>query len=193
MKRPRRRKEAYAVFIVSMKVNKKKALVGLLVAAVLVGGIIFTASGRSKIVAVDVPQENISISGANNEERLEFIRSFGWETPDEPSEIVEMYIPNPLNDEYVEYNKTQTEQGYDFEKFKGQRVKRYQYEITNYPTGAKNVKLTLYIFKDKIIGGDVALPGEKGFIHGFERPEYSAAESRPEQPANIQQEDWPID
>ena len=64
----------------------------------------------------------------------------------------------------------QSGQGFDLEKYKGKRVKRYTYEISNYPTGETGVQAGLLIYKNTVVGGEVLSSQLGGFIHGLAMP-----------------------
>ena len=49
-------------------------------------------------------------------------------------------------------------------------MKRYTYEITNYPTGRTGILANLLIYKNTVIGGEVRSPQLDGFLHGLAMP-----------------------
>jgi len=55
-------------------------------------------------------------------------------------------------------------------KCAGKRVKRYTYEITNYPTGESGVQANLLIYKNTVVGGEVLSAQLDGFLHGLTMP-----------------------
>ena len=82
----------------------------------------------------------------------------------------------PLSDDIV-YSKNvvlyaprRIMQGFDLTDYCGKRVKRYTYEITNYPTGERGIQAGLLVYKSTVIGGDVLSAQLGGFIHGLEMP-----------------------
>ena len=83
----------------------------------------------------------------------------------------ELLIPEEMDESYDDYLALQASQGFDLEQYAGKRVKRYTYEITNYPTGEAGIQAGLLIYKNTVIGGDVLSPQLGGFIHGLEMPE----------------------
>ena len=82
----------------------------------------------------------------------------------------ELIIPEEFDDTYTQYLALQSGQGFDLTQYSGKRVKRYTYEITNYPTGESGVQAGLLIYKNTVIGGDVLSSQLGGFIHGLEMP-----------------------
>ena len=65
----------------------------------------------------------------------------------------------------------QKEQGLNLAKYKGKTVTRYTYKVTNYPDYEGTVYVSLLIYKNKVVGGDVCSADVNGFVHGFEAPE----------------------
>lgn len=106
-----------------------------------------------------------------NQDRISFIRQFGWEVSETPVEEVEVVIPSEFDKVYLGYNEMQREQGLNLAKYKGKTVKRYTYTIQNYPNYDGTVYISLLIHKNKVIGGDVCSANVDGFVHGFAAPD----------------------
>lgn len=106
-----------------------------------------------------------------NSDRLAFIRQFGWEVSETPLESVEVSVPETFDTVYLGYNEMQKEQGLNLAKYKGKTVMRYTYEVANYPDYDGKVYLSLLVYKNKVVGGDVCSADVNGFVHGFEAPE----------------------
>ena len=79
-------------------------------------------------------------------------------------------IPEEFDDRYTNYLALQSEQGFDLSKYQGKRVKRYTYEITNYPSGETGVQVSLLIYRNTVIGGEVFTTSLDGFMHGLAMP-----------------------
>ena len=113
-------------------------------------------------------------SGKTSVNRIEFLKSFGWEVS---TEVVEenIVIPMEFNKVYEDYNKLQRSQGYDLRDFRGESATKFTYQITNYPKPADgdfpiNIVANILVFDGKIIGGDVCSMELNGFLHGFKLP-----------------------
>ena len=52
----------------------------------------------------------------------------------------ELILPEEFDETYTQYLELQAGQGFDLEAYRGKRVKRYTYEITNYPTGEQGIQ-----------------------------------------------------
>lgn len=104
-----------------------------------------------------------------NEDRLGFLRQFGWEAVAEPKACVEVKIPEEFDKVFAGYNEIQKRQGLDLSKYKNKSVMRYTYEITNYDGEDGVVYANILIYRNRVIGGDICSADVTGFIHGFEK------------------------
>ena len=95
---------------------------------------------------------------------------YGWQVLEEPLATEELLIPEEMDESYDDYLALQTSQGFDLEQYAGKRVKRYTYEITNYPTGEAGVQANLMLYRNTVIGGEVLSPQMDGFLHGLSMP-----------------------
>ena len=102
---------------------------------------------------------------------MAYLESYGWAVSAQPIAVEELIIPEAFDETYSQYLELQAGQGFDLTDYCGKRVKRYTYEITNYPTGEAGIQAGLLIYKNTVIGGDVLSPQLGGFIHGLEMPE----------------------
>lgn len=159
------------MLIVTAKVPRRKLAFGVALAALacccavalnLGGG---AASRETAAAAVPDPKRV-----KTNEDRVEYLQAYGWEVNEEPLATQEMLIPEEMDESYDEYLALQSEQGFDLSEYAGKRVKRYTYEITNYPTGEVGVQANLLIYKNTVVGGEVLSPQLDGFLHGLAMP-----------------------
>lgn len=159
------------MFVCSLRFSRGKTILCcvLLLATVLAVGIVPGLLGqKSAPVALILQGHKIS----DNNARVEYLRSYGWEVEEEAESIEEIVIPEEFSDVFQKYNEIQKKQGFDLEKLKGQRVKRYTYIVTNYPNEPEHVRANLFICKEKVVAGDIcSLKVQDGFLHGLEAPE----------------------
>lgn len=157
------------MFVCSMKFSKRKtaAFCALVIGAAAVFGILhgsFASAPRETAVNGVVFDSKVK----DNDSRVEYLKGFGWEVETEPESIEEIVIPQEFNQVFERYNQVQKLQGFDLEKQKGKRVKRYTYVVTNYPGETQTVRANLLICKERVVGGDIcSLRAENGFLHGF--------------------------
>ena len=105
-----------------------------------------------------------------NSDRRAYLASFGWEVSEKPISAQELLIPEVMDERYDEYLALQSAQGFDLNRYAGKRVKRYTYEIKNHPSGEKNIRANLLIWRGRVIGGEVLSPTVDGFLHGLSKP-----------------------
>ena len=118
----------------------------------------------------------VSVSGEinydkvkTNDDRVAFLRQFGWEVHSEPITASEVHIPTEFDKVFLEYNELQKRQGLDLYKYKNKNVMRYTYEVTNYSDFEGKVYANIVIYKNRVIAGDICSADVSGFIHGFEK------------------------
>ena len=141
------------MFIVTAKVPRKRLLAGavtvLCCCLVIATAIIVTLGGQAVTTAAEVNKIR------NNEDRIAFLNELGWEVSGQSVLTEELLIPETFDASYDDYLALQSKQGFDLTKYSGKRIKRYIYEVTNYPDGAVGVQAALLIYKNKVIGGQL--------------------------------------
>ena len=106
-----------------------------------------------------------------NEDRVAYLESYGWTVSPEAVSVEELLIPEEFDETYDQYLALQAQQGFDLTQYKGKRVKRYTYEVTNYPSGESGVEAGLLIYKNTVVAGEVLSTKLGGFIQGLAMPE----------------------
>ena len=77
-------------------------------------------------------------------------------------------IPSEFDEVYKKYNELQEEQGYDLHDYCGKRLKRWTYQITNYPGRTDDtIFANIYVYEDQVVAGDVTCTSLMGFMHGL--------------------------
>ena len=106
----------------------------------------------------------------SNEDRISYLGAYGWEVSSEPIAVEELLIPSEMDESYQEYLTLQSQQGFTLEKYAGRRVKRYTYEVYNYPSGEVGIQANLLQYRNTIVGGEILSPRLDGFLHGLSMP-----------------------
>ncbi len=153
------------MLVMTAKVDKKKiavilagVLILIAVLALLFGGGETTATGAPSAIA-------------SNDDRVQFLSSFGWEVVTSPTETSQVRIPSATSEIFTRYNALQKSQGYDLTDYQGKTVMRYVYKIKNYPGATEPVYATILIAGNQVIGGDITDTSATGVIQGFLQPE----------------------
>ena len=140
-------------------------LLALCGVAVLVGGL---SPGEVDAVS-PAPASPKGIK--TNEDRVAYLESYGWQVSPEAVSVEELLIPEEFDETYDQYLALQAQQGFDLTQYKGKRVKRYTYQVTNYPSGESGVEAGLLIYKNTVVAGEVLSTKLGGFIQGLAMPE----------------------
>lgn len=152
------------MMVLTAKVKKRNLFI-ILFAVLLVLIVLLWPSGKT----ADAGLFESSAAAATNEERIAFLEGFGWNVDAEPEETQDVRIPTGENEVFARYNELQKSQGYDLSRYTGKTAKRYVYEIENYPADG-DYNATLFVYKGRIIGGDVSSELPEGKMHGFAMP-----------------------
>lgn len=156
------------MLIVTAKMPKRKLTLGVAAAALLCCCAIALNFGRAVTAsASDLPSPK---GVRSNQDRIDYLSAYGWEVSGEPIATQELLIPQELDDSFAEYLALQNGQGFELQKYAGKRVKRYTYEVLNYPTGEAGVQANLLVCKNTVVGGEVLSPRLDGFLHGLAMP-----------------------
>ena len=107
----------------------------------------------------------------NNADRIAYLQSLGWEVAPEPTESLELILPETLPVNYIAYNQIQLAQGFDLSAYCGKQLTRYTYSVTNYPGYSGNVQLNLYLCEGHVAAGDIIAAGANGFQAGILYPQ----------------------
>jgi len=158
------------MFVYSVKSSKLKFAVLVVAGLVLVAALLLVTRSDRPAAGSGA----IRHAAATADERQAFLAQFGWEISEDPIEVAEIIIPAEFDATYERYNEIQLSQNFDLRDFQGQRVKRWTYEVLNYPgyEGRRGVvQANLLIDRGVVIGGDILSLELAGFIHGFDKPE----------------------
>ena len=166
------------MFIVTARVPKKQLLAASAAALCCVFAVFaFALTLRGRAVAASAEVKNVK----TNDDRLAYLNSLGWQVSPQPTATEELLIPEDFDESYQGYLKLQADQGFDLTQYRGKRVKRYTYQLTNYPSQDEPVQISLLIYKNRVVGGQIQ-SSSGSFLHGLALP--APAESAPpESPA----------
>ena len=160
------------MFIFTAKVSKWKcAAIALMVIAII--ALVITLFSNADTDAKNNQtqlQQTTPEQVESNEDRIAYLASFGWEVEANPIETQEVKIPETFPEVLEKYNELQKEQGYDLTQYAGKQVKRYVYEVTNYPDTNDQYYATLLVYKDAVIGADITNASQTGTMHGLQMP-----------------------
>ena len=161
------------MIMMTAKVNMKKVLIALAAAAAVVVALFLTLGGQGADPAAVTTM-------SDNDSRVQFLTSKGWEVTTSPVESSQVRIPKEPSPVYERYNALQKSQGYDLTNFAGKTVMRYVYQVNNFPGATEPVYATVLVYKNQIIGGDITNTASKGAIQGLSENTAPTKETVPE-------------
>ena len=156
------------MFIFTAKINKRKiiaVLVGVFLLCAVAWGVTLRGSSPASAAATANPK-----GVKTSEDRAAYLQAWGWNVSPEATLVEELQMPDEFGPEYEQYLDLQDAQGFRLDKYAGKRIKRYTYDVLNYPGGETGVIAHLLMYKNTVIGGEIM---GNGFIHGLEMPEGS--------------------
>lgn len=153
------------MMVMTAKVNLKKIAIILAAAVGVILAIILLFGGG------DNATQTAAGTVSDNDSRVAFLKSFGWDVTTSPLESSQVRIPNEQTEVFERYNALQKSQGYDLTQYAGKSVMRYVYQVNNYPDATEPVYATLLVYKNQVIGGDITNTAAKGVIQGFKMNE----------------------
>jgi hypothetical protein len=99
-----------------------------------------------------------------------YLQTHGWLVSEEPASVEEVLIPETFDASYDEYLALQSSQGFDLTQYAGKTVKRYTYQVSNYPGLKENIWASLLIYKRTVIAGEIYCSQGDGFTQSLEYP-----------------------
>ncbi len=159
------------MFIYSIKAQSIKLYLSIALSALsVIAIIIFVPPGSLKDassteVSATVTEKNFK-KIESSEDRIAFLKQFGWEVEPEARDVQQVTIPVKFDPIYEKYNDLQVKEGLNLEKYKGKTVKKYTYLVNNHDYEGV-VYANLLIYKNQVIGGDICSAVSGGFMHGF--------------------------
>jgi len=149
------------MLMMTAKVNQKKILLSAAAVVAIIVALILLLGGQSTSTSAPAAIKS-------NDDRVQFLESFGWQVVTSPTESCQVRIPAETSEVFERYNSLQKTMGYDLSPYAGKTVMRYVYKIKNYPGATEPVYATVLIADHQIIGGDVTDTAATGTISGFQ-------------------------
>lgn len=111
------------------------------------------------------------IPGETNQQRIEYIESFGWNTGITHCDLEEIRIPVNFDEIYEEYNDLQKKQGFDLRSYRAHSVKKYTYEISRSDDDPLPLYAELLVENGVIIGADITSAEAGGMMTVLAEPD----------------------
>ncbi len=141
--------------------TRRRAAGGIVLLGVVAAGVILLAGVLGRCSA-----ETQGSRVKTNEDRVEYLQELGWEVNPEPLSEQTVLLPEEFPQVLAEYNDLQLRQGFDLTLYAGKEATVYLYQVLNYPS-EDTVCCCLYVWKNRVIGGDIHSTSFTGFMTGL--------------------------
>ena len=153
------------MFVYSVRASTLKFFAFLLLSIGLLVGIVIY--GGSQSVAASTSGD-INLSGIKtNEDRVAFLSGFGISVDGTPSEEKSFTLPKSFDRITSSYNEIQKSQGLDLSKYKGKKITRYTYKVTNFADEQKDAYASVFVYRSRIVACDLSVSGEGGDVYAL--------------------------
>ena len=157
------------MMVMTAKVDMKKI-------ALILGAIVAVILGLILLLGGNETQTTSATPVSNNDQRVKFLESLGWDVAASPEESGQVRIPENMSEVFDRYNKLQKQQGYDLSTYAGKNVMRYVYKVENFPDATDPVYATVLVYKNQIIGGDITNTAAGGKVQALKVTKSNAAQ-----------------
>ena len=142
----------------SSAIRPQTAAAVILIVTVLLAALILRMSNGGVLSA----HYNVT----TREGRVEYLAAQGWTVDPKTETAQEITLPREIDGVLSDYNDLQRRQGFDLRPYSGLGCTVYSYVVTNYETD-EPVLCTIYLYKNRVIAGDVHSAALDGFMHGI--------------------------
>lgn len=149
------------MFVLTLKWNKKTAVLLVAAVAVLLAVIVLIAA----LGGSDAPKDT-ACDMNTCEGRVAYLSQLGWEVDAGSETEQDIVIPREFSPVYTKYNELQISQGFDLSDYCGMDAKLYTYDVVNYPDGVQALA-QMIVCSGQLIGGDIHSTALNGFMHGL--------------------------
>lgn len=146
------------MFVYSLRASTLKFFAFLLLSVGLLVGIVIWGSSEARAVSAT---GEVNLSGIKtNEQRIAFLEGLGISVEAEPSEEKSFRLPDNFDRVTNSYNEIQKSQGLDLSKYKGKKLTRYTYKVTNFAKEGTDAYASIFIYRNRIVAADVSSVGD---------------------------------
>ena len=160
------------MIIITKKLHPRRLVAGCALFALALGvlgaglGLVRDIQSAAAVADLQVDPRGIK----TNADRVAFLEGYGWILSQEPAAVEDIRLPDTFDASYDEYLSLQKSQGFDLSQYAGKTVKRYTYQVSNYPGLQENIWASLLLYKKEVIGGEIYSNEGDGFIQALPSP-----------------------
>lgn len=142
----------------SSTIRPQTAAAVILIVTVLLAALILRMSNGGVLSA----HYNVT----TREGRVDYLAAQGWTVDPKTETAQEITLPREIDGVLSDYNDLQRRQGFDLRPYCGLGCTVYSYVVTNYDAD-EPVLCTIYLYKNRVIAGDIHSTALDGFMHGI--------------------------
>ena len=154
------------MFVFTAKLNRRKAVLFLIVLALVIAAVILAVSLRGTRSHAHVERTPAPAGIRSVGDAAAYLTALGWEIDPEPLEVREIVIPRQFTGVYGDYAALQKQQGFPLEQYGGRDAVRYTFRVRNYPTGESEIVADIVVSGQTVIAGDIQSTALDGFMTG---------------------------
>ena len=98
--------------------------------------------------------------------RVEYLAALGWIVDGATETLQSVVLPRTFDPVFSDYNDLQRSQGFDLRPYAGLECTVCTYFVTDYEA-ASPVVAVLYLYRNRVIAGDIHTTAMDGFMHGI--------------------------
>ena len=143
------------MIIITKKLHPRRLVAGCALFALALGvlgaglGLVRDIQSAAAVADLQVDPRGIK----TNADRVAFLEGYGWIVSQEPAAVEDIRLPDTFDASYDEYLSLQKSQGFDLSQYAGKTVKRYTYQVSNYPGLQENIWASLLLYKKRSSAG----------------------------------------
>lgn len=143
-----------------LSLTRRKAAAAILLLAVALSALVIARSRGGVLSA----HYNVTTTQG----RVDYLAAQGWTVDPKTETSQDVVLPRSFQGALAEYNTLQLAQGFDLRPYQGLACTVYTYLVPDYG-GESPVIAALYLYRNRIIAGDIHSTALDGFMHGIRR------------------------
>lgn len=156
------------MFFLTVRGSTVKFCATLLLGVLLVTGLVFVLPDGESLEVGGLSGE-VRYDGIKSaEDMARFLLQFGWQVAKDPIDDETVTLPQKMDGVFAGYNDLQKSQGLDLAPLSGKRVRKTVFTVTNYEGYEGEVTATLFVYKNRVVAGDLSSGDPNGFTCGFD-------------------------
>lgn len=151
------------MFVCSFKLSGLKIIAAFMICVAGAVAVIslLPDAGHAMNVNKTLAGNEASLSDINgNGDCVRMLAAFGIDVSDKPLQSGNVTVPETFDAAFEKYNDLQKSQGFDLDKYRGKKVKRYTYKVEKLggEVPVQDCYVTVLVYRKKAVGVDMCCP-----------------------------------